>query len=133
MATNQALSTRKDLGTMGACLAQLDDNGIERPVAYASANLSDAQQNYGITDKEGLAVVWAVRKWRHFIHGSSAVGDGVKTPVLSRCPPPIWATRSQPAGCLASGNQEPPAGCRLSPFVVQASNLGCVAVACRPG
>ena len=59
--------------TMGACLAQLDDNGIERPVAYASATLSDAQQNYGITDKEGLAVVWAVKKWRHFIHGSSAL------------------------------------------------------------
>ena len=43
--------------TMGACLAQLDDNGIEHPVAYASATLSDAQQNYGITDKEGLAMV----------------------------------------------------------------------------
>ena len=57
---------------MGACLAQLDGNGIERPVAYASATLSDAQQNYGITDKEGLAVVWAVKKW-HFIHGSSAL------------------------------------------------------------
>ena len=26
--------------TMSACLAQLDENGIERPVAYASANLS---------------------------------------------------------------------------------------------
>ena len=49
--------------TMGACLAQLDENGIERPVAYASATLSDAQQNYGITDKDGLAVVWAVKKW----------------------------------------------------------------------
>jgi hypothetical protein len=58
---------------MGACLAQLDENGIERPMAYASANLSEAQKNYGITDKEGLAVVWAVRKWRHFLHGSSAV------------------------------------------------------------
>jgi hypothetical protein len=58
---------------MGACLAQLDENGIERPVAYASANLSQAQKNYDITDKEGLAVVWAVRKWRHFLHGSSAV------------------------------------------------------------
>jgi hypothetical protein len=58
--------------TMGACLAQLDDNGIERPVAYASATLSDAQQNYGITDKEDLAVVWSVKK-RHFIHGSSAL------------------------------------------------------------
>ena len=36
---------------MGACLAQLDENGIERPVAYASANLSEAHKNYGITDK----------------------------------------------------------------------------------
>ena len=55
-------------------MAQLDDNGIERPVAYASATLSDAQQNYGITDKEGLTVVWAVKKWfGHFIHGSSAL------------------------------------------------------------
>ena len=58
---------------IGACLAQLDGNGIERQVAYASANLSEAQKNYGITDKEGLAVVWAVRKWRHFLHGASAV------------------------------------------------------------
>ena len=59
--------------TMGACLAQLDENGVERPVAYASANLTQAQKNYGITDKEGLAVVWAVRKYRHFLHGSSAL------------------------------------------------------------
>ena len=47
---------------MGACLVQLVENGIERPVAYASANLSEAHKNYGIADKEGLAVVWAVRK-----------------------------------------------------------------------
>ena len=58
--------------TMGACLAHLDENGIERPMAYASATLSEAQQNYGITDKEALAVVWTVKK-RHFIHGSSAL------------------------------------------------------------
>ena len=49
--------------TLGACLAQLDENGIVRPVAHASANLSDAQRNYGFTGKEGLTVVWAVRKW----------------------------------------------------------------------
>ena len=51
----------------------MDENDIERPVAYASANLSEAQKNYGITDNEGLAVVWVVRKWRHFLHGSTAV------------------------------------------------------------
>ena len=53
---------------MGACLAQLDENGIERPVAYASANLSEAQKKYGITDKEELAIGRVVRKWRHFLH-----------------------------------------------------------------
>ena len=57
---------------MGACRAKLDEDGIERPVAYASATLSDAHQNYGITDKESLSVVWAVKKW-HFIHGLSAL------------------------------------------------------------
>ena len=53
-----------DSYAMGACLAQLDEHDIERPVAYASCNLSTAQKNYGITDKEGLAIVWAVmRTW----------------------------------------------------------------------
>ena len=42
-------------------------------MSTASCNLSTAQKNYGITDKEGLAIVWAVRKWRHFLHGSSAL------------------------------------------------------------
>ena len=58
---------------MGACLAQKDDDGIERPVAYASGALSTAMRNYSISDKEATALVWAVRKWRHFLHGSSAV------------------------------------------------------------
>ena len=38
--------------TMGVCLAQLDEHDIERSVAYASCNLSTAQKNYGVTDKE---------------------------------------------------------------------------------
>ena len=50
--------------TMGACLAQLDEHGIERHVAYASCNLSTAQNNYGITDRGGLAIAWAAREWR---------------------------------------------------------------------
>ena len=49
--------------TMGACLAELDEHGIERSVAYASCNLSTAQKNYGNTDTGGLAIVWVVRKW----------------------------------------------------------------------
>ena len=58
---------------MGAVLCQLDDDGIEHPVCYASSTLSECQMKYGITDREGLAVVWAVRLWRHYLHGSPCV------------------------------------------------------------
>ena len=58
--------------TMGAALVQKDDNGIERPVAYASCTLSEAQKNYSISESEGLAVCWAVRKWRCFLHSSDS-------------------------------------------------------------
>ena len=55
---------------MGAMLARKDTNGVERPVAYASCTLSEAQRNYSINELEGLAVVWVCKKWRHFLHGS---------------------------------------------------------------
>ncbi|MBL4703531.1 MAG: DDE-type integrase/transposase/recombinase, partial [Flavobacteriales bacterium] len=58
---------------MGAVLCQLDENGREHPVCYASCSLTEAQQKYGITDREGLAVVWAVRLWRHYLYGSPVV------------------------------------------------------------
>ena len=58
--------------TMGAALVQKDENGIERPVAYASCTLSEAQKNYSISESEGLAVCWAVRKWRCFLHSSDS-------------------------------------------------------------
>jgi hypothetical protein len=55
---------------MGAVLCQLDEEGVEHPVCYASCTLSEAQVKYGITDREGLAVTWAVRLWRHYLHGN---------------------------------------------------------------
>ena len=58
---------------MGAVLCQYDDEGIERPVCYASCTLSEAQQKYGISDRECLAAVWAVRLWRHYLYGSPVV------------------------------------------------------------
>ena len=57
-------------GLLGGCLAQLDENGIEQPVAYASTPLTDAQRRYGITDKEGLGVVWFTKRFRKYLLSS---------------------------------------------------------------
>lgn len=54
---------------VGAVLAQLDDDGNERPIAYMSQKLNRAQRNYTVTELECLAVVLAVRKFRAFIEG----------------------------------------------------------------
>lgn len=56
----------------GATLAQEVD-GVERPIAYISQALNDHEKKYGITDKEGCAAVWAVRKWRHMLHGNQVI------------------------------------------------------------
>ena len=58
---------------LGACLCQLDEHGIERPVCYASRTLTAAERKYAISDLEGAAVVWSVRMWRHYLYGSKVL------------------------------------------------------------
>ena len=56
----------------GAVLTQHKD-GDARPVAYASSVFNKAQRNYSTTQREGLAVVWAVAHYRPYIHGSPTI------------------------------------------------------------
>jgi transposase InsO family protein len=57
---------------MGAVLVQLE-NGVERPVAFASKAFSPAERNYHTTEQEALAVKWAVCLFRPYIHGTHFV------------------------------------------------------------
>lgn len=62
-----------DASTMGlgAVLSQVQDDGRIHPVAYASRALSQPETNYGITELETLAVVWAITYFHTYLYGHS--------------------------------------------------------------
>ncbi len=49
---------------LGIVLAQDDKEGKERIIAYEARRLSASKQNYPITEKECLAVIWAIQKFK---------------------------------------------------------------------
>lgn len=52
---------------LGAVLFQLDAEGLERPIAFHSAQLTKAERNYSVTERECLAVISAIKKFRPYI------------------------------------------------------------------
>jgi transposase InsO family protein len=57
---------------VGAVLSQLED-GIEKPIAFASKTLTPAQRGYSQLDREGLAVIFGVTKFHKFLFGRKFV------------------------------------------------------------
>ena len=54
----------------GAVLTQTDSNGARHPIAYLSKTFNPTERNYEIYDRELLAIMRALKEWRHYVQGS---------------------------------------------------------------
>ena len=57
--------------SIGGSLNQVDDDGWRRPICYMGRKCRNAELNYGIRDKECLAMVYCLRKCREYIQGKT--------------------------------------------------------------
>ena len=58
---------------VGAILGQKDEEGREYVCAYSSRLLKGAEVNYTITEKECLAVVFGIQKYRTYLYGTKFI------------------------------------------------------------
>ncbi|XP_064470249.1 uncharacterized protein K02A2.6-like [Ornithodoros turicata] len=54
---------------LGAVLSVIQKDGTRKPVAYASRSLTHSETRYSQLEREGLALVFAVKKFHYYIYG----------------------------------------------------------------
>ena len=54
---------------IGSVLSQKNEEGHDRPIYFSSRQLSGAEKNYSVTERERLGMVYSVQKYRHYLLG----------------------------------------------------------------
>lgn len=92
---------------LGAVLVQYDHAGVARVISCASKALTDAERRYPQTQKESLAMVWAVERFSFYLLSKSFTirtdseanefifGRGIKTGKRAVSRAEAWALRLQ--------------------------------------
>jgi len=56
---------------VGAMILCKMEDGSERPIAFASRSMSDAEKQYSQLEKEGLALIFGVTEFHQFLYGKN--------------------------------------------------------------
>jgi hypothetical protein len=54
---------------LGAIMAHLRESELDNPIAFSSIKLSKSEKNYNTTKREGLAMVYVLQEFRHYLLG----------------------------------------------------------------
>jgi hypothetical protein len=54
-------------------LGQNLDNTIDKPIYYANRLMNSIEKKYTTIEKEALAMIYVVKKFRHYLLGNSCV------------------------------------------------------------
>ena len=58
---------------VGVVLAQADNNGMEKVIAYASKAFTKSEINWTVTEKEAFALVWGLTHFHAYLYGNHVV------------------------------------------------------------
>ena len=86
---------------VGAVLLQEYD-GIEKPISYLSYKLNTAQAKYSAIEREALAIVTALKKWRIYLYGTEFTVKTDHKPIKSLFTAQIKSARVQKWAVLLS-------------------------------
>ena len=95
---------------VGAVLSHVMEDGSEKPVGFASRTLTAAEKGYSQLDKEGFAIVFAVKHFHQYLYGRVFKIHTDHKPLMSlfsetRCIPPLASARIQRWALILSAYQ----------------------------
>ncbi|CAC5392622.1 unnamed protein product [Mytilus coruscus] len=85
---------------IGAVLSHKMEDGCDRPAGYVLRTLAPAEMNYSVLEKEGLAVIFALKKFHQYLFDRKFTIYTDHKPLIglfneNKCIPPMAATRIQ--------------------------------------